>query len=108
MLLEDVASLFKLYEVTYRLQSTQCRDPQLPEFAGNLSMAAVQAAGTIHTDFERGFICAEVMSYVVLHELKTEVEVKAAGKFRQEGKNYVVQDGDIINFKFNVTSSAKK
>ena len=48
------------------------------------------------------------MSYDVLHELKTEVEVKAAGKFRQEGKNYVVQDGDIINFKFNVTSSAKK
>ena len=80
----------------------------MPDVADSPSMAAVQAAGTIHTDFERGFICAEVMSYDVLHELKTEIEVKAAGKFRQEGKNYVVQDGDIINFKFNVTSTAKK
>lgn len=51
----------------------------------------VQAAGAIHTDFERGFICAEVMAYDALHELKTESEVKAAGKYRQEGKNYVVQ-----------------
>ena len=53
--------------------------------------ALLQAAGAIHTDFERGFICAEVMAYDVLHELKTESEVKAAGKYRQEGKNYVVQ-----------------
>ena len=51
----------------------------------------VQAAGAIHTDFERGFICAEVMQYDVLHELKTEADVKAAGKYKQEGKNYVVQ-----------------
>ena len=51
----------------------------------------LQAAGAIHTDFERGFICAEVMAYDVLHELKTESEVKSAGKYRQEGKNYVVQ-----------------
>lgn len=51
----------------------------------------MQAAGAIHTDFERGFICAEVMAYDVLHELKTESDVKAAGKYRQEGKNYVVQ-----------------
>lgn len=51
----------------------------------------MQAAGAIHTDFERGFICAEVMAYDVLHELKTEADVKAAGKYRQEGKNYVVQ-----------------
>ena len=53
----------------------------------------MQAAGAIHTDFERGFICAEVMAYDVLHELKTESEVKGAGKYRQEGKNYVVQVG---------------
>ena len=51
----------------------------------------LQAAGAIHTDFERGFICAEVMAYDVLHELKTEADVKSAGKYRQEGKNYVVQ-----------------
>ena len=51
----------------------------------------LQAAGAIHTDFERGFICAEVMQYDALHELKTEADVKAAGKYKQEGKNYVVQ-----------------
>ncbi|GIM12359.1 hypothetical protein Vretimale_15713 [Volvox reticuliferus] len=69
---------------------------------------APQAAGTIHTDFERGFICAEVMKYDELKELGTESAVKAAGKYRQQGKEYVVADGDIIYFKFNVTSSGKK
>lgn len=58
-----------------------------------------QAAGTIHTDFERGFICAEVMHYEELHELGNEQAVKAAGKYRQEGKNYTVLDGDVIFFK---------
>ncbi|KAK1369092.1 hypothetical protein POM88_035184 [Heracleum sosnowskyi] len=69
---------------------------------------APQAAGTIHTDFERGFICAEVMKFDDLKELGSESAVKAAGKYRQEGKMYVVQDGDIIYFKFNVTSGGKK
>lgn len=69
---------------------------------------APQAAGAIHTDFERGFICADVMSFDVLKELENEPAVKAAGKLRQEGKNYVVVDGDIIHFKFNVTSEKKK
>jgi obg-like ATPase 1 len=68
----------------------------------------VQAAGAIHTDFERGFICAEVMKFDELKELGTENAVKAAGKYRQEGKNYEVIDGDIIYFKFNVTASGKK
>ena len=69
---------------------------------------APQAAGTIHSDFERGFICAEVMKYPELHSLGSESAVKAAGKYRQEGKMYVVDDGDIIFFKFNVTAAAKK
>ncbi|KAG2454567.1 hypothetical protein HYH02_000412 [Chlamydomonas schloesseri] len=69
---------------------------------------APQAAGTIHTDFERGFICAEVMKYDELKELGSESAVKAAGKYRQQGKEYVVTDGDIIYFKFNVTASGKK
>eukprot|EP00955_Chlamydomonas_euryale_P069901 360622-Chlamydomonas_euryale.AAC.7 len=68
---------------------------------------APQAAGTIHTDFERGFICAEVMTYEDLHELGSENAVKASGKYRQQGKEYVVQDGDIIFFKFNVTTKGK-
>eukprot|EP00850_Spirogloea_muscicola_P013046 SM000087S23328 [mRNA] locus=s87:41996:46492:+ [translate_table: standard] len=69
---------------------------------------APQAAGTIHTDFERGFICAEVMKFDDLKELGNESAVKAAGKYKQEGKNYVVQDADIIQFKFNVSSGGKK
>ncbi|KAI9031261.1 P-loop containing nucleoside triphosphate hydrolase protein [Hyaloraphidium curvatum] len=69
---------------------------------------APQAAGVIHTDFERGFIMAEVMKYEDLHELETESAVKAAGKYVQKGKDYVVQDGDIIYFKFNVTAPQKK
>jgi obg-like ATPase 1 len=69
---------------------------------------APQAAGTIHTDFERGFICAEVMKFDDLKELGSESAVKAAGKYRQEGKTYVVQDADIIFFKFNVSGGGKK
>lgn len=68
---------------------------------------APQAAGTIHGDFERGFICAEVMAFNDLKELGNENAVKAAGKYRQEGKMYEVQDGDVIFFKFNVTSKGK-
>ncbi|CAA6668078.1 unnamed protein product [Spirodela intermedia] len=69
---------------------------------------APQAAGAIHSDFERGFICAEVMKFEDLKELGSEPAVKAAGKYRQEGKTYVVQDGDIIFFKFNVSGGGKK
>ncbi|KAF9159223.1 hypothetical protein DFQ27_005458 [Actinomortierella ambigua] len=71
---------------------------------------APQAAGVIHTDFERGFIMAETMRYDDLKELLSESAVKSAGKYRQQGKEYVVQSGDIIYFKFNVTAApaAKK
>mmetsp|Transcript_1442 Transcript_1442/g.2661 ORF Transcript_1442/g.2661 Transcript_1442/m.2661 type:complete len:398 (-) Transcript_1442:154-1347(-) len=60
---------------------------------------APQAAGCIHTDFEKKFVMAEVMSFDVLKELGSEAEVKAAGKYRQEGKGYEVQDGDVIFYK---------
>jgi ribosome-binding ATPase YchF (GTP1/OBG family) len=65
----------------------------------------------IYADFERGFIKAEVVSYDDFKELstgKSMAPIKAAGKYRQEGKSYVVQDGDIIHFMFNVTASGKK
>jgi len=62
---------------------------------------APQAAGRIHTDFEKGFIMAEVMKYADFKEHGSENGVKAAGGYRQQGKNYVVEDGDIIFFKFN-------
>lgn len=65
-------------------------------------MTAPQAAGVIHTDFEKGFIRAEVMKYNDFIEFKSEAAVKDAGKFRVEGKEYVVEDGDIMHFRFNV------
>lgn len=63
---------------------------------------APQAAGVIHTDFEKGFIKAEVYSIDDLKQYGSEAEIKAHGKYRQEGKDYVVQDGDCMFFKFNV------
>ena len=63
---------------------------------------APQAAGIIHTDFEKGFIRAEVISYVDYDSYATEAKVKEAGKMRVEGKDYVVQDGDVMYFRFNV------
>ena len=61
-----------------------------------------QAAGVIHTDFEKGLIRAEVISYADYAHYKTEVKVKEAGKMRIEGKDYIVQDGDVMHFRFNV------
>jgi GTP-binding protein YchF len=63
---------------------------------------APQAAGCIHSDFERGFIRAETISYQDFITYKGESGAKEAGKFRQEGKDYIVQDGDIFHFRFNV------
>lgn len=62
----------------------------------------------IHTDFERGFIAAEVMKYEDLKAAGSEAAVKANGKYQLKGKDYVVEDGDIIFFKFNVTAAKKK
>ena len=61
-----------------------------------------QAAGVIHSDFERGFIRAEVFSLTDLEEHCSEAKIRQAGKLRVEGKNYVVKDGDICHFLFNV------
>merc|ERR1711976_63728 len=71
---------------------------------------APQAAGRIHTDFEKGFIMAEVMKYDDFKAEGSEAGCEAAGKYRQQGRNYVVDDGDIIFFKFNAGAglTAKK
>lgn len=69
---------------------------------------APQAAGTIHTDFERGFIMAEVMHFEDLKAAGSENAVKAAGKYLQKGRDYTVEDGDVIFFKFNVAPQKKK
>ena len=63
---------------------------------------AARAAGVIHTDFEKGFIRAEAYTIDDLRQYGDEAAIKAAGKYRQEGKEYVVQDGDVLFFKFNV------
>jgi ribosome-binding ATPase YchF (GTP1/OBG family) len=63
---------------------------------------ALEAAGKIHTDIKRGFIRAETFAFDDLKELGSEKALKAAGKIRLEGKEYIVQDGDVIRFRFNV------
>ncbi|MBX6318175.1 redox-regulated ATPase YchF [Pigmentiphaga sp.] len=67
-----------------------------------IGATAPQAAGVIHSDFERGFIRAQTISYEDFIQYKGEVGAKEAGKMRAEGKDYVVQDGDVMNFLFNV------
>jgi GTP-binding protein YchF len=61
-----------------------------------------KAAGEIHSDLERGFICAEVYNYADIFALGSEQQLRAAGKMRTEGKEYIVQDGDLLNIRFNV------
>ena len=65
-------------------------------------MKAPQCAGIIHSDFERGFIKAEVYSYEDLMEYGSEQALKEHGKLRVEGKDYLMQDGDVVFFRFNV------
>src|SRR5699024_3637015 len=65
-------------------------------------MTGPQAAGISHTDFERGFIRAETVSYEDLYEAKLMAQARENGTVRLEGKEYIVQDGDVIHFRFNV------
>lgn len=69
---------------------------------------APQAAGVIHTDFQRGFIKAEIVSYDDLVELGGMQEARAAGKVRMEGKDYIMRDGDVVEFRSGLTSGGKK
>ena len=68
----------------------------------HVGATAPQAAGVIHSDFERGFIKAEVISYDDYVLLGGEKGAREAGKLRMEGKDYIVQDGDVMHFRFNV------
>ena len=67
-----------------------------------IGASAPNAAGVIHTDFEKGFIRAEVIAFNDFIQYKGEQGAKDAGKWRLEGKEYIVQDGDIMHFRFNV------
>ena len=65
-------------------------------------MKAPQAAGVIHGDFERGFIAAQIVHYDDLVALGSEAKAREAGKLRIEGKEYVMRDGDVVEWRFNV------
>lgn len=92
----------KAYE-TLGLQSYFTAGPkEVKAWTIPVGAKAPQAAGVIHSDFEKGFIKAEVSSYDDFVELGGEAGCKAEGKLRQEGKDYVVQDGDVMHFRFNV------
>jgi GTP-binding protein YchF len=77
-------------------------EPECRAWTFHEGMKAPQCAGVIHTDFERGFIRAEIYSYEDLMEYKTEQSLKEHGKIRLEGKEYLMKDGDIVFFRFNV------
>ncbi len=110
MFLEDMgldeAGASKLIRAAYKLLNLQtyftAGVKEVRAWTINIGDTAPQAAGVIHTDFERGFIRAEVMKYSDFVALGSELKVREAGKLAIEGKEYIVQDGDIMNFRFNV------
>ena len=102
----DNSGLNKLIKATYDILGlatyfTVGKD-EVRAWTFRKGMNAKQCAGIIHTDFEKGFIRAEVISYEDLIEQGSELKVKEAGKARLEGKEYLMQDGDICHFRFNV------
>ncbi len=98
--------LKKLIRETYRLLGLQtyftAGEKEVRAWTINIGDKAPRAASKIHTDFERGFIKAEVIAYDDFVSCKGRVNARSAGKARDEGKEYVVADGDVIEFKFNV------
>ena len=74
----------------------------LSSLASNKKTLAPQAAGKIHTDFEKGFIRAETIAYEDFIKFNGEAGSRDAGKLRQEGKDYIVKNGDVMHFLFNV------
>lgn len=110
LFLEDIglkeAGAAKLIRAAYALLNQQtyftAGEKEVRAWTVPIGATAPQAAGVIHTDFEKGFIRAEVISYEDYLNYKSEAKVKEAGKLGVEGKEYVVKDGDVMNFRFNV------
>ena len=98
----DGSGLDKLITATYDILGLAVGKNEVRAWTFKKGMNAKQCAGIIHTDFEKGFIRAEVISYDDLMECGSELKVKEAGKARLEGKDYLMQDGDICHFRFNV------
>lgn len=102
----DESGLEKVIKATYKLLGlstyfTVGKD-EVRAWTYKQGMNAKKCAGIIHTDFEKGFIKAEVISYKDMIEYGNEIKVREAGKARLEGKDYIMQDGDICHFRFNV------
>lgn len=110
MFLESIGlketGLTKIVNASYKLLNMQSYFTIGPKEAHawtfRIGTKAPGAAGIIHTDFEKGFIRAEVISYKDYVECETEAKAKESGKMRVEGKEYIMQDGDIVHFRFNV------
>ena len=110
MFLEDLgleeAGAAKLIRAAYSLLNQQtyftAGEKEVRAWTIPIGATAPQAAGVIHTDFEKGFIRTEVISYEDYENYGSEVKVKEAGKMRVEGKDYIVQNGDVMHFRFNV------
>ena len=102
----DQSGLDKLIEATYSLLGLKtyftCGPQEVKAWTYKDGMNAKECAGIIHSDFEKGFIKAEVIAYKDLIEYGDEAKVKENGKFRIEGKEYLMQDGDICHFRFNL------
>ena len=100
------SGLDKVIKSVYKLLNLStfftCGEDECRAWTFKNGMLAPQCAGIIHSDFERGFIKAEIYSFKDIFEYKSETALKEAGKLRIEGKNYVMQDGDCVFFKFNV------
>jgi ribosome-binding ATPase YchF (GTP1/OBG family) len=99
-------SLDKVVRLSYDLMGLQSfftvGDDEVRAWTVNRGATAVEAAGTIHSDLAKGFIRAETIHYDDLMALGGLSQARAVGKLRQEGKTYIVQDGDTINIKFNI------
>ena len=110
MFLEDLGleepGVSKLIRSAYKLLNLQtyftAGEKEVRAWTIHVGDSAPQAAGVIHTDFEKGFIRAEVIKYDDFVHFGSELKVKEAGKLSVEGKEYIVQDGDMMNFRFNV------
>ena len=110
MFLEDIgleeAGVSRLVRSAYKLLNLQtyftAGVKEVRAWTIPIGSTAPQAAGVIHTDFEKGFIRAETIAYEDYVTYGSEAKVKEAGKMRVEGKDYVVKDGDVMHFRFNV------
>ena len=95
-----------LIQATYKLLNLQtyftAGEKEVRAWTITKGMKAPQAAGVIHTDFEKGFIRAEVISYHDFSNLESELACKESGKMKVQGKDYIVEDGDVVHFLFNV------